>query len=411
MKRSLFVVTAFCWLALTGGLFAQAPGAPTKTEAPPVDLKTEAKKPTFYPFALGEKIAVYERTATAYFGKVVFSPMEAREVEFKFDEKDNRLTATVSCTTVRVLDAVRTVHIALFDANQHLLGTACASAAITKFIVNNVPASEPVDLLLDFGESATYKVCQSFQVSISGRGRSAAKYGMNDVDELFIRMANTRSPEGQRDAANALAALGAPVLPRLTDVAAKENRLGKLALEAIGKMGTPEAAAALAEQLKSPDIAEARRMDLYDLLSTMGAPAYEPLTKEFAGLTDEGLQAALVRMLPMLNDPRVGPFLTQCFKDDKKYFGRVRVEIAVALMKCQERAAVPLLIAALRDPSGPVRMAAAYAVEELTNASVPVEWNGSSVNGWMNAPPESREVAVKRWEEWWKTNEAKFGVR
>jgi hypothetical protein len=116
-------------------------------------------------------------------------------------------------------------------------------------------------------------------------------------------------------------------------------------------------------------------------------------------------------MLPTLNDPRVGPFLIECFKDDKKYIGRVRAEIAVALVKCQERAAVPLLIAALRDSSGSVRMAAAYAVEQLTNASVPIEWNGSSTEAWMNAPPESREVAVKRWEEWWKTNEAKFGVR
>jgi HEAT repeat protein len=407
----MFVVTAFCWLALTGGVFAQAPGAPAKAAPPDAGLKAEAKKPTFYRFALDERIEVHERAVPVNFGGSVFSPLEVREVEFKFDEKDNRLTGVVSCAVVRALDAVRTVHVALFDGNQRLLGTASVPATITKFVVNNMPASEPMELALDFGESAAYKLCKSFQVSISGRGRSDAKFGMKDADELFTRLANVGSPQAQRDAANALAELGAPVLPRLKAVAAKENRTGRLALEAIAKMGTPEAVAALAEQLKSPDITDARRMDLYDLLSSMGPPAYEPLSREFTRPTDEGLEIALVRMLPTLNDPRVGPFLIECFKDDKKYIGRVRAEIAVALVKCQERAAVPLLIAALRDSSGSVRMAAAYAVEQLTNASVPIEWNGSSTEAWMNAPPESREVAVKRWEEWWKTNEAKFGVR
>jgi HEAT repeat protein len=113
----------------------------------------------------------------------------------------------------------------------------------------------------------------------------------------------------------------------------------------------------------------------------------------------------------VLNDPRVGPFLTHCLRNDKKYYGRPRAEIAVALQRCNEKAAVPDLISALRDPSGTVRTAVAYAVEELTSASVPIEWDGPQYGAWMNAPPEARELAVKRWEEWWKANRAKFGLQ
>ncbi len=409
MKRCAVVLAVMWCFSLEGVLLAQA--APGAGAPPSADLKAEARKPTFYEFALKRKIVVHERAVPVSFGKAAFSPLEAREIEFTFVEKDNRLTAKMSCTAVRVLDAVRAVHIALFDEHQRLLGTASAATTITKFIVNNVPASEEVELALDFGESATYKTCKFFQVSISGRGRSSAKFGMGDVEELFERLANNRSPEGQRDAAEALAELGDPVLPRLRQVAMKENRPGSLALLAVVKMGTPAAAAVLDDQLHAGDISKARRLEIYEVGVTMGAPAFGVLSNELQRVRDEGLEVALFRTLGALKDPRVGPFLIECFKDETRYIGLARAEAAISLAKHRETAAVPFLIAALRDRSGTVRVAAAYAVEEITRASVPIEWTGSSADAWLNAPIEARESAAQRWEEWWKTNSAKFGMR
>lgn len=398
MRR--YVIVVLCCLAIHPVSLAQVP-----------DLKSEAKKPTFYPFALNTPIVVHERAVPEDFGGVAFSPLEAREIIFSFDEKDNHLTAKLTCTAVRVLDCVRTAHVALYDQYHRLLGTASASATIKRFIVNNVPTSEPVELTLDFGESITYKACKYFQLSVSGRGKSSAKFGMKDVDELFIRLTNARSPEGQRDAANALAALGEPVLPRLKTLAIKENRIGSLALEAIAKIGTQQAVKILDEQLRSPDISHARRIELYELLSYMPPPAFDVLAEELERNPEEDLQVAVVRVLAVMPDPRIGPFLLKCFQDETRYYGRVRPELAVALMKRKEKSAIPALIAALRDRSGAVRMAAAYALAEITNTDMPIEWNGTALDAWMNAPAENREVAVKRWEEWWKQNSAKFGFK
>jgi len=102
--------------------------------------------------------------------------------------------------------------------------------------------------------------------------------------------------------------------------------------------------------------------------------------------------------LGRLGDPSVAPYLIECLENPG--FG-TPAPIYEALGNLRVKEAIPHLIRGLRDEDQRTRGVANNALMVTTGRS-----QGFKPSG----PPEAREEAVRKWEEWWEENKDTFQV-
>ncbi|NOZ22709.1 MAG: HEAT repeat domain-containing protein [Planctomycetes bacterium] len=373
-------------------------------------LIEEAKRPRYYPFKLDAAIPVYVRSVAADERGNRFSVLEVRSLRFTMDPRDNHLTAVASIMKVGVASVVRTIHVALFDGHKRLIGTGSCKQRIKRFRTRNTPVGTPADVTIDFGMSPRYYAVDSFQVVVSGRGRSEYRYVDKDTDELIRRLGDENHPEAQRDAVIWLTRFGAPVIPRLAVLAQGDKAAAEPAIRIIGDIGGEEAVDALASVLLDAQRPDNQRVLAAVGLGNTGEAGVKILAKGLKPDQPAAVLAGIFFGLARSHSKLAAEILVGCLKDPKDYYGKTRARLIASIQELGDPIAIPALIEALRDPAPRVRPLAARTLESLAKHSIPVKGTGagSSEGAWLNASLEAREATVKEWEKWWEENKSRF---
>ncbi|MEW6358444.1 MAG: HEAT repeat domain-containing protein [Planctomycetota bacterium] len=415
MMKNFFAAALLTVFLLSGGRLSGQTVEELLKEAKPAqgageDLIEEAKQPRYYPFKLDTAIPVYARSVAADERGNRFTALEVRSIRFAMEPRDNHLTAVASMVKVGVVSVARTIHVALFDEHKRLIGTGTCRQHIKMFRTSEAPVGTHEDVTIDFGMSPRYYAVDSFQVVITGRGRSESRYAETDVDELIRRLDDEQEPEVQRDAVMWLVRLGAPVIPRLAVLTKSEKPVAERAVWIIGEIGGEKAVNALASVLSDTQRPASQRALAAIGLGNTGEAGVKALAKCLNPTEPEDVLGGIFMGLARAGGSEAAQALIGCLQDPKKYYGKTRAQLIASIQKLGAPQAIPALIEALRDPNPRVRPAAARALENLAKYSIPIKGAeaGSSELAWLNAPAEAREAAVKEWEKWWEENKSRF---
>lgn len=416
MKKIASAIVLAFLLGAQGGLLGQQVKDLLKDAKPATgvgeDLMMEAKQPRYYEFKLDTPVSVGARSVASDERGNRSVLMEVRSLTFMMDPRDNHLTAVAAILRVGVRAAVRTIHVALYDKEKRLLGTALCRKRIEQFTSEEGPVATPEDVALDFGASPRFFAADSFQVVIVGRGRSEYRYSEKDVDDLISRLANGDDPEAQDDAALWLMRIGEPVIPQLSVLARSGKPVAAKAIRALGGIGGPKVLDTLASILNDTQRPGGDRAFAAAALGASGEAGLGILEKRLkAGDTDE-VVVGIFEGLSKSRQKSAARVLSECLMNPQKYHGKTRVQLILNIQEMGDPSAIPALIQALRDPAPRVRPVAARALEKVAKHVIPIkgEEAGPSELAWLNAPLDAREAAVKEWEDWWQKNKDRFGM-
>lgn len=134
--------------------------------------------------------------------------------------------------------------------------------------------------------------------------------------------------------------------------------------------------------------------DMGDLGDTRATPYLLKALADPVGAVRYAAAASLGR----LGDPSVAPYLIECL--DNPGFGTPS-PIYESLGNLRVKEAIPYLIRGLRDEDPRTRGVANNALMVTT---------GRSHGFKPTAPPDAREEAVRKWQEWWEENKDAFEV-
>lgn len=415
MKNVIVAVVLSSMVAMQGRLHSQEAKGLLKDAKPATgageELMEEAKQPRYYEFKLDTPIPMSVRSVVADPLGNKFVALEVRSITFSMDPRDNHLSAVASIVRVGAKPAVRTIHLAFYDKHKRLLGTASSRQEIEMLASLEAPFATPTDVNIDCGMSPRYFAVDSFQVAITGRGRSEYPYSEKDVDELIRRLGDEACSETRYDAALWLSRIGKPAISRLAVLANSDKPAADPAIYVLGEIGGPDVTDALASVLMNTQRPPQRRALAAIALGGARGAGIKFFERRLETGDEEDVLVAIFQGLARTRETRAGEILAQCLLDPKKYYGKTRIRLILSVQDLGDPTAIPALIEALRDPSPQVRAIAASALEKLTKHSIPVKGSsaGSSEMAWLNAPLHAREATVKEWQQWWEANKGRFG--
>jgi HEAT repeat protein len=196
----------------------------------------------------------------------------------------------------------------------------------------------------------------------------------------------------------------------MANAAPKEQRWDrKQALEALARLGTPQAWDAIAAiargkafmlraapQNVGTEDNEPLRAYAVLLIGENADAAFVPTLLELVSTASEDLRGASLRALGFFHDPRANQAL---FEKLHSTSAADRVNAILGLKNLESPTAMPALMAMLNDPEPKVRQVANFALESLTGRKLNLSPNASGT--------EAARIG-QRWHTWWRENAGHF---
>ena len=232
--------------------------------------------------------------------------------------------------------------------------------------------------------------------------------------DLYIRKLDTPAPADIAEAVLVATNLPQPYfldkLIALAHASVGEHRWDRTrALEALARLGTPEAWRAVAQialgknssgassgkpEATSPD--EPFRAQAILLLAEKGDPAYLPAILEIISGASGDLHGDALRALGFFHNAKANEVL---FENLRSKISTDRVNAVLGLKNLNAKEVVPALLDMLKDPVNEVRQVANFALQGLTRQHFSLSPSASL--------SESERVA-QQWHVWWQAHVATF---
>jgi hypothetical protein len=233
------------------------------------------------------------------------------------------------------------------------------------------------------GEGTEFKLEGRVKIQVVAGNRE----GLERIYNVYVTNLGARDSEIQTEAERAIVS-GAP--PWLEDTIVgmlRKSTSREFALLGLKNLNTARSRDELAKIVESTSEFTDENERAVAYLAQMGDKKYYPLLQNLAQKQDANEAKEYVMAAAELGGDDALPYLQELLAN-KDPFARTNGLMGLEKTRC--RAAVPLLIAALKDPKPDLEKLAAQGLETLTHRSA-----GESARG--DAPKDQ----AKRWEKWW----------